>query len=134
MEYSVVVPVYCESESIIELCDEVFKVFDSMGKNKTFEIIFVDDGSTDSSRDILRSLRSERSYVKTIFLRRNSGKTVALLAGFLHAKGNYIITMDGDLQDSPQEISRMIENISQGYDLVSGWNQARQDSLIRVLC
>src|SRR3989338_4677427 len=104
-----------------------------MGKNKNFEIIFVDDGSTDSSRNVLRRLRSERPYVKTIFFRRNMGKTVALLAGFLHAKGNFIITMDGDLQDSPEEMPRMIEKISEGYDLVSGWKRDRQDSLIRVL-
>ncbi len=133
MEYSVVIPVYCEAESIEELCDRIFKVFDAIGKNKDFEIIFVDDGSADSSRIILKRLQSERPYIRVIFFRKNVGKTVALMTGFLHAKGNLIITIDGDLQDNPEEIPMMVKKINEGYDLVSGWKQRRKDGLIRVL-
>lgn len=131
-KYTVIVPIYCESDSIVELCDRVFKVFNSIDKASDFEILFVDDGSTDFSKEIIKKLCSERSYIKSIFLRKNFGKAIALAAGFIHAKGEVIITIDGDLQDNPEEIPRLIEKLNDGYDVVSGWKQKRHDSFIRV--
>lgn len=131
-EYTVIVPIYCEAESIAELCDRIFKVFNSIDKASDFEILFVDDGSTDSSKEIIKKLCSERSYIKSIFLRKNFGKAIALTAGFIHAKGKAIITIDGDLQDNPEEIPRLIEKLNKGYDVVSGWKQKRHDSFMRV--
>lgn len=132
MEYSVIVPVFNEAESLVELCDRIHKVFESIDKNETFEILFVDDGSTDSSKEIIKELCSERPYIKSIFLRKNFGKAMALTAGFIHAKGKAIITIDGDLQDNPEEIPRLIEKLNDGYDVVSGWKQKRHDSFVRV--
>lgn len=133
MEYSVIIPVFNESESFTELIGRLAKVFKSVGKENSFEIIFVDDGSTDSSKEILRNLCLQQACVRAIFLRKNSGKSFALNAGFIHAKGNFIITIDGDLQDRPEEIPRLIKKINEGYDLVSGWKKGRQDGIIRVL-
>jgi glycosyltransferase involved in cell wall biosynthesis len=133
MDYSVVIPVYCEAESVEELCNRIFKVFEAMGGKNCFEIIFVDDGSTDSSRIVLRRLRNERPYVRTVIFRKNVGKTIALLAGFLNSKGDLVITIDGDLQDNPEDIPMMVKKIGEGYDLVSGWKHRRKDNLIRVI-
>ena len=131
-EYTVIVPIYCEAESIAELCDRIFKVFHSMNKASDFEVLFIDDGSTDSSKEIIKKLCGERSYIKSIFLHKNFGKASALTAGFMHAKGKAIITIDGDLQDSPEEIPRLIEKLNKGYDVVSGWKQKRHDSFMRI--
>ncbi len=132
MEYSVVVPIYNEAGSIVELTNRVYKVFESMGKGANFEILFVDDGSTDSSMEILKKLCNERIYVKSIILRKNIGKSFALTAGFMYVKGDYVVTIDGDLQDRPEDIPKMIAKLDEGYDLVSGWRQRRQDSRIRI--
>jgi|TARA_B100000315_G_scaffold22100_1_gene19289 glycosyltransferase involved in cell wall biosynthesis len=131
-EYTVIVPIYCEAESITELCDRVFKVFASMDKASDFEMMIVDDGSIDASKSIIKDLCNERAYVKSIFLNKNFGKAIALTAGFIHAKGNFIITIDGDLQDNPEEIPRLIEKLNQGYDVVSGWKRKRHDRFVRV--
>lgn len=133
MEYTVIVPVYNEEKSLVELCDRVYKTFEIIGKTKDFEILFVDDGSRDLSKEILKKLCLEKTYVKSLFLRRNNGKALALMAGFLYSKNNIVITIDGDLQDKPEDIPAMIEKLNEGYDLVSGWKQKRQDSLVRVL-
>ncbi len=133
MEYTVIVPVYNEEKSLVELCDRVYKTFEVMGKSKDFEILFVNDGSRDLSKEILKKLCIEKTYVKSLFLRRNNGKALALMAGFLYSKNNIVITIDGDLQDKPEDIPIMIEKLNEGYDLVTGWKQKRQDSLVRVL-
>jgi len=133
MEYTVIVPIYCEAESIAELCDRVSKTFESIGKDKNFEILFVDDGSTDSSKEILKKICNEKPYVKAIFFRKNNGKALALMTGFFYAKGKFVITIDGDLQDSPEEIPNLIEKLNEGYDVVTGWKKKRRDSFIRIL-
>ncbi len=125
MDISVIVPLYNEEESIKELYDWIKRVMDA---NKfTYEVIFVNDGSTDKSWDVIESLSNVDSHVKGIKFRRNYGKSPALYCGFNQAQGDVVITMDADLQDSPDEIPelrRMI--IEDGYDLVSGYKQNRR--------
>ncbi len=125
MDISVIVPLYNEDESIKELYDWIKRVMDS---NKfTYEVIFVNDGSTDKSWDVIEALSNEDSHVKGIKFRRNYGKSPALYCGFKQAEGDVVITMDADLQDSPDEIPelrRMI--VEEGYDLVSGYKQNRR--------
>lgn len=133
MFYTVVMPVYCESGSLIEVTERISKVFTSIGKGDNFEIIFVDDGSTDSSRQAIKGLCKEKGYVRGVLFRRNIGKAFALSTGFLNARGDFIITMDADLQDRPEDIPNLIDKINEGYDLVSGWKKQRQDNIIRVL-
>lgn len=132
MEYTVIVPIFNEAESIRELCDRVESVFVSMGKGHDFEILFVDDGSTDNSRKILKDLSLDRSYLRSIFLRKNFGKSLALTAGFMRVESDFVITMDGDLQDRPEDIPKMVAKLHEDYDLISGWKQKRQDSKLRV--
>jgi glycosyltransferase involved in cell wall biosynthesis len=125
MDISVIVPLYNEDESIKELYDWIKKVMDANGF--TYEIIFVNDGSTDKSWDVIESLSAESPCVKGIKFRRNYGKSPALYCGFKQAEGDVVITMDADLQDSPDEIPelrRMI--VEDGYDLVSGYKQNRR--------
>lgn len=133
MKYTVLVPVYNESNSLTELCDRIETAFRSIKEEKEFDILIVDDGSTDSSRDVIKSLCAGRGYVKAIFLRKNVGKSFALTAGFMNSHSDYVITIDGDLQDRPEDIPVLINKISEGYDLVSGWKQNRKDGIVRVL-
>ncbi len=130
MDLSVVIPVFNEEESVRELADWIEKVCVSSGY--TFEIIFIDDGSTDSSWEKIRKLAEEKKSVKGIQFRRNYGKAAALHTGFREASGDVIITMDSDLQDSPDEIPELYRMIrDQGYDMVSGWKKKRYDSFIK---
>ncbi len=125
MDISVIVPLYNEEESIRELYDWIKKVMDS--NRFTYEVIFVNDGSTDKSWDVIEALSDEYPQVKGIKFRRNYGKSPALYCGFRQAEGDVVITMDADLQDSPDEIPelrRMI--VEDGYDLVSGYKQNRR--------
>lgn len=131
VEYSVIIPVFNESKSLCELLERISSVFQLMNKKGQFEIIFVDDGSTDDSRQILREFSQAKSYVRSIFLRKNFGKSFALTAGFIRSTGSYIITLDGDLQDRPEEIPKMISKINEGYDLVTGWRERRRDSFLK---
>lgn len=132
MKYTVVVPVRNESKTIAELCDRIFSVFHSLGDAKEFEILIIDDGSTDSSGAEIKKLQREKGYVKGIFLRKNMGKSFALTTGFLSLNSDYIITLDGDLQDSPEDIPILIKKLGEGYDLVTGWRQNRCDGIIRA--
>ena len=132
MKYTVIVPVRNESRAIAELCDRIFTVLHSMGSAKDFDILIVDDGSTDSTKDIIKKLQDEKKYIRSIFLRRNMGKSFALTAGFLNTDCDYIITIDGDLQDSPEDIPAMIKKMEEGYDLVTGWRQKRCDGVVRA--
>ena len=126
---SIVVPLLNEEESLRELFMRVNETMQSM--KKSFEIIFVDDGSTDRSFEVLTALHTENpDIVKAIRFRRNFGKSAALSAGFKEAQGEYIITMDADLQDDPNEIPSLIEALGDSYDLVSGWKKKRRDSII----
>lgn len=126
MDISVVVPVFNEDESLPELCAWIQKV---MAAHKfTYEVILIDDGSSDNSWAVIEELHAEDARIKGIKFRRNYGKSAALNQGFQLCQGNVAITMDADMQDSPDEIPGLYEMIaSQGFDLVSGWKKVRHD-------
>ena len=127
MDISVIIPLYNEAESLPELYEWIKRVMDE--HHFTYEIIFISDGSTDESWDIIETLSKKAPEVKGIKFRRNYGKSPALHCGFQRAQGNVIITMDADLQDSPDEIPELYFMIKKdGYDLVSGWKQKRFDN------
>jgi glycosyltransferase involved in cell wall biosynthesis len=128
MDLSLVIPLLNEEESLPELTDWIIRVVNA-GK-LSFEIIYIDDGSTDDSWKIIRSLSEKYPEVKGIKFRRNYGKSPALNRGFYYAKGNVVITMDADLQDSPDEIPELYRMITQeGYQVVSGWKKKRHDPI-----
>lgn len=131
--YSVVVPVFCESESLVELADRVAAVFSELGRDESFEIVFVDDGSTDETPTVIEMLCQRSDHIRAVTLRRNCGKSTALMMGFAYAVGDFVITMDGDLQDNPEDIPKLLEKLDEGYDLVSGWRHDRKDSRVRKL-
>ncbi|HWM92490.1 MAG TPA: glycosyltransferase family 2 protein [Thermoanaerobaculia bacterium] len=126
VDVSVLVPVLDEAETVQELARRVADVLDRLGR--TFEIVFVDDGSSDGTSGKVREARERDPRVKLVRLRRNFGKAAALCAGFDHCTGRVIITMDGDLQDDPEEIPRFLTKLEdEELDLVSGWKRSRQD-------
>ena len=132
MDISVVIPLYNEDESLPELYEWIERVMSA--NNFTFEVIFVNDGSTDHSWDVINKLAQQSEHVRGIKFRRNYGKSPALYCGFKEAKGDVVITMDADLQDSPDEIPELYKMIKQdGYDLVSGYKQKRHDPLSKTL-
>ncbi|HZQ66361.1 MAG TPA: glycosyltransferase family 2 protein [Gaiellaceae bacterium] len=128
---SVVVPVHDEERSVALLLDEIDAALQPL--EAPWEVIFVDDGSTDGSFAALTRLHAERANVVVVRLRRNFGKAAALAAGFAHARGDVIVTIDGDLQDDPAEIPRLLVKLDEGFDLVSGWKTRRRDPLRRRL-
>jgi len=132
LDISVVVPLYNEEESLPELHDWIVRVMDT---NKfSYEIIFVNDGSKDKSWDVIQALNSKNPAVRGIKFQRNYGKSAALFAGFEAVKGNVVITMDADLQDSPEEIPDLYKMIVvDDFDLVSGWKKKRHDPLTKTL-
>ncbi|MBN2666858.1 MAG: glycosyltransferase family 2 protein [Bacteroidales bacterium] len=131
MDVSVVIPVYNEEESLPELERWLVKV--CTDSNLSYEIIFVDDGSSDSSWNTIRELSYNNKAVRGIRFRRNYGKAAALHSGFAEAAGDVVITMDSDLQDSPDEIPALVKMIKEdGYDLVSGWKKKRYDPFIKL--
>ncbi|HEY6585129.1 MAG TPA: glycosyltransferase family 2 protein [Gaiellaceae bacterium] len=125
---SVVVPVHDEERSLEPLYDELRDALDQLGE---WEAVFVDDGSTDGSFAALTRLNAAASNVKVVRLRRNFGKSAALAAGFRHAAGELVVTIDADLQDDPAEIPRLLAKLDEGFDLVSGWKTQRRDPLRR---
>lgn len=126
MDISVVVPLFNESESLPELTDWIRRVM--LANNFSYEIILVDDGSTDNSWQIILGLKKTHEEISAIKFRRNYGKSAALNVGFAAAQGDVVITMDADLQDSPDEIPELYDRVMrQGADLVSGWKQKRYD-------
>jgi len=130
MDLSVVIPVYNEDESVQELTEWIEKVCITSGL--TFEIIFIDDGSSDLSWDKIKELAGQKEFVKGYRFRRNYGKAAALHTGFSLSAGDVVITMDSDLQDSPDEIPELVKMIRvEGYDLVSGWKKKRYDPFIK---
>ena len=132
MDISVIIPLYNEEESLPELYSWIERVMNANGY--TFEVIFVNDGSTDHSWDVIQRLGKESENVKGIKFRRNYGKSPALYCGFKQAQGNVVITMDADLQDSPDEIPGLYKMIVEdGYDLVSGYKQKRYDPLSKTI-
>lgn len=128
-DVSLVIPMLNEHESIRELSKQITDVFNHIAK--TFEIIFIDDGSTDASAKTARLLFAEDSRIKLIEFRKNYGKAAALAAGFKMAAGDIVITMDADLQDDPNEIPNLLNKIDEGYDLVSGWKKVRHDPFLK---
>ena len=133
IEISVVVPVYNEKENLIELNNSLINVLNKLNKN--YEIIYIDDGSTDGSGNLLEELSKNNEKIKVIQFRRNFGQTAAISAGFDYCKGDIVITIDADLQNDPEDIPKLIEKLKQeDYDLVSGWRKKRKDPyLTRIL-
>ena len=132
MDISVVIPLFNEEESLPELYAWIERVMKANGFS--FEVIFINDGSTDHSWEVIEKLKSQSDYVKGSKFRRNYGKSPALFCGFEEAQGDVVITMDADLQDSPDEIPELYRMIAkEGYDLVSGWKQKRYDPLSKTL-
>jgi len=128
LDLSLVVPIYNEEENIPLLYAEIKEVLDST--DYQYELICVDDGSSDRSVAVLEQLSSEDDRVVVIELRRNFGQTAAMSAGFDHARGEIIITMDGDLQNDPHDIPAMVEKLNSGYDVVTGWRHDRKDPFL----
>jgi glycosyltransferase involved in cell wall biosynthesis len=126
---SVVVPLYNEEGSVEALYRELVDALET--HEQQFEIIFVDDGSTDASHQVLTRLHAETTNVVVVHLRRNFGKAAALQAGFLEARGDVVVTIDADLQDDPAEIPQMLSKLDEGFDLVSGWKTRRNDPWTR---
>lgn len=128
---SFVIPAKNEEGSLAILFQRIKESFRKI--KYPFEVIFVDDGSTDRTLEIMNKIRTKDKRAKIISLRGNFGKSIALRSGFEHAKGNIIITMDADLQDDPVEIPRFLKKIEEGYDLVSGWKKVRHDPPSKVI-
>jgi len=125
---SVVVPVFNEEGSVGELARRLVAVLEAMGT--TWEVVFVDDGSRDRTVEILRQVNLQEPRVKLVRFRRNFGQTAALAAGFDFAAGEIVVTMDGDLQNDPADIPRLVAKIGEGFDLVNGWRVKRQDTFL----
>lgn len=128
IDITIVVPLMNEQESVAILFERIQAQLEQIGKS--YEVVFIDDGSTDKTFEVLTQLHEEhKDIVRVVRFRRNFGKTPALVAGFDRARGDVIFTMDGDLQDDPQEIPHYLEKIDEGYDLVTGWKFPRLDPL-----
>ena len=132
MNISVIVPLFNEEESLPELCVWIDKVMQA--NNYTYEVFLIDDGSKDNSWEVVEKISSENKNIKGVKFRRNYGKSAALNVGFAKAEGDVVITMDADLQDSPDEIPDLFNKITvQGYDLVSGWKKKRHDPISKTI-
>ena len=129
IKISVVVPLLNEEESLMELHSQITAVLNTLTQKS--EIVFIDDGSTDNSLEVLTNVFNSDSRVRVFSFRKNYGKSAALAKGFKEARGEIIITMDADLQDDPKEIPHLIARIEEGLDLVSGWKKHRQDPFIK---
>lgn len=128
MQLSIVIPIYNEEDNILALNGRITSTLNAT--NLEYEIIYVDDGSHDASFTRLKELAATLSQVKVIRLRRNFGQTAAMAAGFDAARGEVIIPMDGDLQNDPDDIPRLLAKLHEGYDVVSGWRKDRKDTFI----
>lgn len=129
---SVVIPLLNEEESIPELALQLEKELNDISRGR-YEVIFVDDGSTDKSYDYIRQLNQRNRRFKCIRFRRNYGKSAALSVGFERAKGKFVATMDADLQDDPAELKNLLNKMKEGFDLVTGWKQNRKDPISKTL-
>src|SRR6185503_8532382 len=126
IELSVVIPIRDEAESLPELHRELTSTLDAWGR--AYEIIVIDDGSTDESFDVLARLQAADPRLRVIRFRRNFGQTAAFAAGFEFARGRYIVTSDGDLQNDPRDIPAMVDALERGCDIVCGWRKDRKDA------
>ena len=129
LDISVVVPIFNEEESLPQLVQQIVDVMRKTGES--FELVLVNDGSTDGSADVLKNLSNDFQELVGVLLRKNYGQTAAMAAGFDISQGDVIVTLDGDLQNDPADIPFLVERLREGYDLVSGWRFQRQDSAIR---
>jgi glycosyltransferase involved in cell wall biosynthesis len=120
--------VYNEAENLVPMVEELEGVLAS--QKRPYEIVVVDDGSTDGTTELLRKLAAERSNLKAIFFRRNFGQTAAFDAGFRGASGEIVVTIDGDLQNDPHDVPAMVDKLEEGYDLVAGWRKNRRDGFV----
>jgi len=125
---SVVIPVYNEVEPLRPLTEELLETMRDLGRD--FEVLFVDDGSTDGTRGLLRKLAGEYPEVHFIGFRENCGQTSAMAAGFKHARGEILVTLDGDMQNDPRDIPKLLEMLDH-YDVVCGWRKKRRDNMVR---
>lgn len=128
VDVSIVIPLYNEAESLPRLYERIIPLLDDW--DREFEVILVDDGSSDETPELLRHFQAQDSRLTVVLLRRNFGQTAAFAAGFDCARGNVIVTMDGDLQNDPADIPMLLDKMDEGYDIVSGWRIDRQDTYI----
>ncbi len=128
VEISVCLPVYNEVGNLEPLHAELTEVMGAIGRS--YEIIYVDDGSEDGSREVLRRIHDEDPHVAVVLFRRNFGQTAAVAAGLDRSRGEVVVTLDADRQNDPRDIPRLIEKLDEGYDLVTGWRKDRQDDLV----
>jgi glycosyltransferase involved in cell wall biosynthesis len=126
---SVIVPIYNERESIAPLCEAIFGVLDEIGRQ--FEVICINDGSTDRSIDALQKIAKQRNELRVVNFRRNYGQTAAMMAGIDYASGSIIVSIDADLQNDARDIPVLLAKMDEGFDVVSGWRKERQDAAIR---
>lgn len=131
LDLSIVIPLMNEQDSLLQLHQELTAALAST--HKSYELIFIDDGSRDKSYDVLQSIHEQDQNVEVIKFRRNFGKAAALQAAFDISQGEYVFTMDADLQDDPKEIPRFLEKLEEGYDIVSGWKENRLDPVDKTL-
>src|SRR6185503_2530954 len=127
-EISVVIPIRNEAPSLVELHRELTETLTAWGR--PYELLIIDDGSTDESFQILARLQALDAYLRVIRFRRNFGQTAAFAAGFDHARGRIIVTSDGDLQNDPRDIPAMVEAVERGADIVCGWRKNRRDAFL----
>lgn len=128
MDVSVVIPIFNERDNLRPLHGELTAAMARLGRR--YEILYVDDGSTDGSRDVLRRIHAEDPRVRVMVFRRNFGQTAAVAAGLRHSRGDVVVTLDGDLQNDPADIPMMVAKLEEGYDLVSGWRRDRKDDFL----
>ncbi len=128
---SIVIPLFNEKDNLWILYEEIIKAVSKL--DSKYEVIFVDDGSTDGSLNILKNFEEDNNNVRIFSFRKNQGKAEALTFGFQKAKGDYIVTLDGDLQDKSSEIPKLLKKIEEGWDLVCGWREKRKDSAGKIL-
>ena len=126
IKLSIILPVYNEEENVPVIYEELKSVLDKINKN--YEIIFIDDGSTDKTFEVLEKLHKKNPKVKIIKFRKNFGQSAALQAGFDNCRGEIVVSMDSDLQNNPRDIPKLIEKLDEGYDCVCGWRHKREDS------
>ena len=131
MHVSIIVPAFNEAEALPELLERIDRTLQEC--SSTYEIVIIDDGSTDQTPEILHTLSTQYPHMSAIRFRRNYGKAAALSEGFTRAQGDFLITIDADLQDAPEEIPRFLDQLAAGTDVVSGWKQDRQDDWTRVI-
>lgn len=131
LDISVVIPLLNEEESLPELTERIHAALTGMGKS--YEILFIDDGSTDGSFAVIQQLKTRFSTLRAIRFRKNFGKSAALSEGFKAVRGKYVITMDADLQDDPDELPNLVRKLDEGFELVSGWKKIRHDPITKTI-